>query len=305
LQTNPPDSAATKHSKKLIVLIIALAAVAAVAALVILSPSLLTVHDSGAIGFGASVNATSLLQNQTLKVDVSVRNSLYVTNTLPLSGDWKVQNLSMGPCTFYQSYPYGIAVYQGRYTLENISSGTQLEMYAPGGYFCGVATLANTFTFKPQQNVSSYIDLQGYWTAGETTYPGGGWSEGVLHPFLPGVYTLVVGDEWGHTKFLYFQVGGIALNDFSLCPSNCVYPSPYLTGEIYLGGPSPLKSLQLIVNGTDEGVVNYGDTQTDVILIYKGGFQNTSVVTGEAYSLRFIATFEDNSNSTATTVVTA
>lgn len=137
--------------------------------------------------------------------------------------------------------------------------------------------------------------------------PSWGRSLGRGAPSLPaqGVYTLVAGDEWSHIKFLYFQVGGIALKDFSLCPSDCLYPSPYLTGEIYLGGPSPLRSLQLIVNGTDEGVVNYGDTQTDVILIYKGGFQNPPVVTGEACSLRFIATFEDNSNSTATTVVTA
>jgi hypothetical protein len=304
LQTNPPDSSATKHSKKLIVLIIALAAVA-VAALVILSPSLLTIHNPGAIGFGASVNATSLLQNQTLKVEVSVKNGLVLTNTVPLSGDWKVKNLTMGPCSFYEDYPYGIAVYQGRYTLQNVSSGTQVQTYAPGGYFCGAVIVSNAFTFAPQQNVSSYVDLRGYYTAGETAHPGGGYSEGVFHPFLPGVYTLVAGDEWGHIKFLYFQVGGIALKDFSLCPSNCVYPSPYLTGEIYLGGPSPLKSLQLIVNGTDEGVVNYGRTQTDVILIYKGGFQNPPVVAGEAYSLRFIATFEDNSNSTATTVVTA
>ena len=116
---------------------------------------------------------------------------------------------------------------------------------------------------------------------------------------------MVAGDEWGHTQILYFQVGGIALQGFSLCPSNCIYPSPYLTGEIYLGGPSPLKTLQLIVNGTDEGTVKYGPTQTDVILIYKGGFQNPPAVTGEAYALRFVATFEDGSTSTATTVVIA
>jgi hypothetical protein len=127
----------------------------------------------------------------------------------------------------------------------------------------------------------------------------------VLHPFLPGVYTLVAGDEWGHIKVLYFQVGGIALQDFSLCPSNCVYPSPYLTGEIYLGGPSPMKTLQLMVNGTDEGVVTHNQAQTDVILIYKGGFQSPTVVSGEAYSLQFVATFEDGTTSTATTVVVA
>jgi hypothetical protein len=200
-----------------------------------------------------------------------------------------------------------MAVYQGRYTLGNISSATQLS-YTLGPLSCGVTMIANTFTFKPQQNVSSYVDLKGYWTAGGISYPIGVLYgvEGEFHPFVPGVYTLAAGDEWGHVKLLYFQVGGISLQSFSLCPSDCIYPSPYLTGEIYLGGPSPLKSLQLIVNGTDEGVQTYGpNTNIDVILIYKGGFQNPPVISGEAYVLRFVATFEDNSTASATTVVVA
>ena len=43
-------------------------------------------------------------------------------------------------------------------------------------------TFANTITFKPKQNISSYVDLKGYCTAGETAHPGSGFSEGVLHP---------------------------------------------------------------------------------------------------------------------------
>ena len=99
------------------------------------SPYFLASRDPSALAFGASVNATDISQNQTLRVDVSVRNNLGLGNTVPLSGDWKVQNLTMGPCSFYEYYPYGIAVYQGRFTRENISSGTQVEIYAPGFTF--------------------------------------------------------------------------------------------------------------------------------------------------------------------------
>src|SRR6202035_350225 len=113
----PAKEPTRRRAKRLIIAIMVVAA-ATVAALAILSPYLFTFHDSGALGFGASTNATGISQNQTISVDVSVSNSLYVTNTVPLSGDWKVQNLSMGPCAFHEYYPYGIAVYQGRYTLE-------------------------------------------------------------------------------------------------------------------------------------------------------------------------------------------
>jgi hypothetical protein len=73
-------------------------------------------------------------------------------------------------------------------------------------YGCPVIALTNSFNFGPQQNVIKQVVLEGYWTAGETTHPGGGVSEGVLHPFLPGEYTVVAGDEWGQLLLLYFVV---------------------------------------------------------------------------------------------------
>ncbi len=166
-----------------------------------------TSHDPGSISISVSITPTTAGQNQTIRVTVSDVNGLTVPNELPLLGGWKVQNLSMGPCSFYTAYPYGIAVYQGRYGLGNLSSAKQIVIYAPGIYSCpSGGGNTNSFTFNPLQNASSYVDLQGYWTAGETPNQFGGFSQGVLHPFLPGEYTVVAGDEWGHVQILYFQV---------------------------------------------------------------------------------------------------
>ncbi len=104
------------------------------------------------------------------------------------------------------------------------------------------------------------------------------------------------------------QPSSIRLDQFSLCPSNCGYPSPYLSGFIYFNGSAPLKSLQLIVNGTDEGTQSYagtGDNLTKFVMWYKGGFHNPAVVSGDEYTLRFVAVFQDNSTASATTTVVA
>ena len=192
-------------------------AVALLVVLVILptlSFPLFAFHNSNALGFGASINAISVSQNQTFRVNVWDENNLYFTNQLSLPSypapfDREIQNLSMGPCSSWADYPYGIAVYQGEYTLGNISSATPVTIYdAYSSWYCGAGSNANSFTFKPLQTVNSSVDLSGYWAAGETPHPGGGVSEGVLHPFLPGVYTLVAGDVWGHIKILYFQIKG-------------------------------------------------------------------------------------------------
>jgi hypothetical protein len=189
-----------------IIFAVILATASVVGLLIVVSPNILTFHDPSAISVSASLSSTDVGQNQTIKVTVSDVNGLRFPNELPLSGNWRVQNLSMGPCSFYEYYPYGIALYQGKYTLDNLSSATSIAIYAPGFYGCGAASFTNSFTFKPLQNVSSYVELRGYWTKGETTLPGGLISEGVLHPFLPGQYTVVAGDEWGHAQVLYFRV---------------------------------------------------------------------------------------------------
>lgn len=200
---------ARRHSKTLAIaiLVVAVALLVVMVVLPTLSFPLFAFHNSDALGFGASINATNISQNHTLRVNVWDRNNLYFTNQLPLPSFQSLPNLSMGPCSYWEYYPYGIALYQGRHTLDNISSATPVVIYdVYSAWFCGESSNANSFTFKPLQNVSSHVDLSGYWTAGETTYPGGGISEGVHHPFLPGVYTLEAGDAWGHIKILYFQV---------------------------------------------------------------------------------------------------
>ena len=189
-----------------IIFAVILASASIVSLLIVVSPYILTFHDPGAISVSASVNPTEVGQNQAIKVTVSDVNGLRIPNELPLSGDWRVQNLSMGPCFFYTAYPYGIAVYQGRYTVDNVSSAKSIMIYAPGISNCPTESISNSFTFKPLQNASSSVQLKGYWTEGVTTHPGGVFTQGVLHPFLQGEYTVVAGDEWGHVDILYFQV---------------------------------------------------------------------------------------------------
>ncbi len=172
-----------------------------------------------------------------------------------------------------------------------------------GSYLCGGVSSA----------------LLGYWdsrmpsvaTTNATT------SSGYFHPFQPGLYTLVGEDLWNQTVFAYLGVGSgtvvpgvstssISLQGFSLCPFDCIYPSPHLSGTIFFNGSAPLKSLQPTVNGTDEGVEAWqGTNLTSFAVSYKGGFHQPAVVKGDAYLLRFVATFGDGSEAWAETILIA
>jgi hypothetical protein len=97
----------------------------------------------------------------------------------------------------------------------------------------------------------------------------------------------------------------MSLRNFSLCSSNCVYPSPYLSGEILFNGSAPLSSLHLLVNNTSEGYNYFNDSTTHFTYLYRGSFQNPPVVTGQTYWIKFAATFKDNTEGEASILVVA
>ena len=283
---------------------IVLIAVVAVATIVLFL-AFFTFHDQSGVGFGASLNATTITQNQTVRVNLYDWNTLDFKNSLPESDGLRALNLSSGPCGGL--YPTGIAVYEGAYDLNNYSSTSPLAIYAPGIYSCPLEVISNSFTFAPLQNITAYVDLSGYWTPGETLHPGGGASDGVLHPFLPGVYTVITGDAWGRTKLLYFRVSGardtITIEGLSLCPSNCNYPSPYLSGTVLINSTTPLTKLEVYVNGTSDGTpIDHIVTLTTFEYSYKGSLPDDFIpaTPGDAYAVTFTATFQDGSVASAT-----
>ena len=100
-------------------------------------------------------------------------------------------------------------MYEGAYNLANVSAASPLLFYAPGTfYMCGSGTFANSFTFRLLQNLTANFDLAGYYTPGETGAAGGGETFGVLHPYSPGIYTVIAGDPLGNTKVMHFRVTG-------------------------------------------------------------------------------------------------
>jgi hypothetical protein len=211
-----------KHRALAVLILVAVIA----AASTILFVSNLTVHDQGAIAFGASLNMKTVAQGQAVRVNIEDWNTLDFKNSVPLSDGLSALNLSAGPCGAL--YPGGIAVYEGAYDLNNMTSATPLPFYAGGDYFvCSPLSYSNPFTFEPLQNITTYFDLSGFYTSGSTPAFGGGVTEGVLHPYLPGVYTVIAGDPLGKTKVMYFHVTSTAGNQERTGPVSS-FPAAWL-----------------------------------------------------------------------------
>ena len=78
----------------------------------------------------AATNPGSASPDYAIDVNVSEFNTLSTYNHIAAAQSWPNANLSLGPCGTFE-FPFGIVLYQGHYTNQNISSGTPLTIYTP------------------------------------------------------------------------------------------------------------------------------------------------------------------------------
>jgi hypothetical protein len=164
---------------------------------------------------GAGVNASVLSPGSALSIQVWEKNTLDSVNNVSASNDWPVTGLSLGPCGTF-SMPFGIEVLAGYHTgaSQNLSLIQGVQYYQPGVFFCPVILNPGWYLFGPQSTdatLGGFCSPEPCGTSSRlnTTvtitgeYVGGSPSP---TPLAPGLYTVVVGDEWGALLFLYFSV---------------------------------------------------------------------------------------------------
>jgi hypothetical protein len=191
---------------------------------------------SNGLSLSLSISATAQRQisvGQDLQVNLSLFNTLPRVNSVPASSDWPFQGVPVAfwpPC--YISVPVEAVVLKGNYTLQGLQSALTAILSGQ----CTLWTNVDHVVFQPtgsQANITgtSYqnrthgpfqlsvsFTTSGYWTL--PSNPGG---NGLVPftvvgpgqyppeppkatPFVPGVYTVAVCDEWGQAVVLHFTV---------------------------------------------------------------------------------------------------
>jgi len=156
-----------------------------------------------------SVNATNLSPGEALQISLSEYNTLATINNVRAEKNWGVSGLALGPCPNVYAQPFGVAVFHGRYTAQNVSQATPLKIFGltacpmyirlitgyvflPKSIYAAVMPGGDLTTGTP---MSADLTVNGVYTAGTQS-----------HPLDPGIYTIVAGDEWGTIEFLYVSV---------------------------------------------------------------------------------------------------
>ena len=156
-----------------------------------------------------SVNTTSLNPGEALQITVTEYNTLATTNDLTCGTSWSITGLALGACPNAYIQPFGIALFKGRYTTQNISQATPLDIFAPVA--CpNYSRLITDYIFQPD-SMDAYVMPVCFITmatpmSAQVTV-NGTYIQGTKLQLLDlGVYTIVAGDEWGNIDFLYVNV---------------------------------------------------------------------------------------------------
>lgn len=176
------------------------------------------------IHLSVSLNATSIQPGGRVGFQAFVYNDRGKENNVSASSDWSLPRLIMNPCGPVDA-PVAVATIPGHYDEANVSSaptpefgvgcttvsggitGYSFQAYSDMAYVIGGNQQCEPFPCLPQMEIGSSGTVVGYLGNGQAS------------PFIHGVYTIVVEDEWGDMAVALVLVtlseiaGGVNLTD--------------------------------------------------------------------------------------------
>jgi hypothetical protein len=167
-------------------------------------------NSSSALKLYLSSDSDVINPGQPVGITISLKNTISKQVTVHDENSWNLNDLGVNPC---MTAPYGIAIFDGFYSLQNITEGKPLQIFSNLA-LCPVLTpTPNTYVFEP---LSGHVTTNGCtngdsscltgFNMGEHFSISGTWNYGQILPFMPGTYTIAGGDEWGHVTIQHFVV---------------------------------------------------------------------------------------------------
>lgn len=159
-----------------------------------------------------STDSSIIQSGQAIGIKITVNNTSSNPILVPVQNNWSFGDVSTGSCA---RIGYGMAVFDGYYTADNLTQGRGLQVFKPGVNCPVMSERVKTYQFNPSSG--EVMEIECNQTQGTKCNPNsyqmgynyrfsGYWNQGNIIPFKPGIYTILGADEWGHVATKYFIV---------------------------------------------------------------------------------------------------
>jgi len=150
--------------------------------------------------------------NVAIEIKADEYNTLTIYNDVQAASLYSLGGLSLGSCP-NPTYPFGVALYTGKYTSDNVSQATALQIYSPSAPCAVYGGSVTGYLFAPGSDSVAVLPSG----SNATTTPlvadvtaTAVYSSATLSSSAhlgPGTYTVAAGDEWGSVVTAHFTIG--------------------------------------------------------------------------------------------------
>lgn len=212
-----------------------------------------SIRDTSIIKLFLTTNSTIIRQGQTIGADIWISNTSGNKMVMNYDDNWPWKRLILHPCVV--GMPFGVALLDGNYYLQNLTISKQLPLYQDGIYHCPMERYdkVNAYVFEPSSSNATLETPAGNFTS-EIRYSlsvNGFYSPtNDFQALANGEYTIVAGDEWGHIALQHFTVSN-STQDVSVASIKMIPPytpgGPIIQLTLENVGTKPITNIKAVL----------------------------------------------------------
>ncbi len=251
-----------------------------------------SIRDTSFINLFLTTNSTVIKQGQAIGVDIWISNTSGNKMTMNYDNNWPWKRLALHPCVV--GMPFGVALLEGNYSLQNLTEAKQLSLYQNGTYNCPMERYdqVNTYVFEPSgdntmletpaRNFTSdmrySLSVNGFYSHAND-----------FQALVDGEYTIVAGDEWGHIVLQHFAVSNSA-QDVSVASIKMIPPytpgGPIIQLTLENVGTKPITNIKAVLELHNNYTFDFANVASSSPLTPRNYISNTTMLIGGGFQTK-------------------
>lgn len=249
-------------------------------------------RDTSFIKLFLTTNSTAIRHGQAIGADIWISNTSGNKITMNYDDNWSWKRLVLHPCVV--GMPFGVALLEGNYSLQNITEAKQLSLYPNTTYYCPMERYdqVNAYVFEPSSDNATLETPAGNFNS-ETRYDftvnGFYGPTNDFQTLADGKYTIVSGDEWGHIALQHFTVSD-SMQDASVASIKMIPPytpgGPIIQLTLENVGARPITNIKAVLELYNNYTFDFTSVTSSSPLIPHNYVSNATMLIGGGFQTK-------------------
>ncbi|GEM_PF-1544598 len=248
-----------------------------------------SIRDTSFINLSLATNSTTIRQGQAVGVDIWISNTSGNNLTMNYNDNWPWKKLDLYPCIV--GMPFGVALLEGDYSLQNLTEAKQLSLYQNGTYYCPMERYdqVNAYVFEPSSDNATLETPDGNFTSElrqDLSVNGFYDPANDFHALADGQYTIVAGDEWRHISLQHFTVSNFT-QDVAVASIKMIPPftpgGPIIQLTLENVGAKPITNIKAVLELDNNYTFDFTNVASSSPLIPGSYASNATMLIGGGF----------------------